>query len=234
MASTNAGPVAHDTTVTVPENTPTTFVLSASDPAGHALRWTILEQPEFGTLSGEAPTLVYTPNPGVAGDDDIVFQVDDGVGGTAKGTVTLSIVPPPEVPRITTSPGATAYWMHDPAVVIDGGITVTFHHSPTLDGATVAITAGRHGLNDVLVFAPTAGISGAYDENAAVLTLTGTASIADYQAAMRTVGYFNHATPPTTDPRTITFAAAGGSATRTVTVAAQENPNPPVTPAATG
>ena len=218
-------PVAQDSEVLVVVGTSVVVPLLASDPDGHALSWSIVEQPTLGTLSGDGGNRIYTSTSAEVGRDELVFEVDDGQGGTAKGTVALSIIPAVEAPTITTSPGAATYWMHDPPTVIDAGVTVTFARSPTLDGASVAITSGRFQLNDGLTFHQTGAIAGTYDENTGVLTLSGTAPVADYEAAMRTVRYFNHATPPTTDPRTITFGSGGGAGNRMLTVVASENPN---------
>lgn len=218
-------PVAQDSEVLVVVGTSVVVPLLASDPDGLPLSFTIVEQPSLGTLSGDGGNRIYTSTSNEVGRDELVFQVDDGRGGTAKATVALSLIPASEAPTITTSPGPVAYWMHDPATVIDAGVTVTFSLSPTLDSGSVAITSGRFQLNDELVFRQTGAIAGTYDENTGVLTLTGTAPVADYQEAMRSVRYFNHATPPTTDPRTITFGSAGAAAERTLTVAASENPN---------
>src|SRR5262249_9160668 len=81
---------------------------------------------------------------------------------------------------------------------------------------------------DVLGFVNQAVIKGSYNAATGVLTLTGTASFAAYQAALRSVTYRNTSHDPSTAPRTITFRVDDGLASnslsntvsRTVAVAA--------------
>ncbi len=90
--------------------------------------------------------------------------------------------------------GALAYTENDPATPIDPGLTVTDPDAgATITGATVAITANFAGAQDVLALAGVhPGIS-AGPQVGNTLTLTGTATPAAYQAALRDVTY---ATPP--------------------------------------
>src|SRR5699024_3191267 len=51
----------------------------------------VAEAPTHGTLQGTAPRLAYEPDAGIAGTDSFTFTVDDGHGGTATGTVTVTV-----------------------------------------------------------------------------------------------------------------------------------------------
>ena len=67
-----------------------------------------------------------------------------------------------------------------------------------------------------------------------MLTLTGTASVADYQTALRSVTYSDpNGTNPTTGPRTISFqvddGASSNNLSNVVSRTVQVNPNPPPT-----
>ena len=59
---------------------------------------------------------------------------------------------------------------------------------------------------------PQSGITGSFDTSTGVLTLTGTASPAAYQAVLRSVTYFNTSTNPSTKTRTVTFSVTDGAA----------------------
>src|SRR5690606_19423958 len=76
--------------------------------------------------------------------------------------------------------------------------------SANLSGAAVVIAANLH-TADVLHFTNQNGISGVYTAATGTLQLTGTASVADYQAALRSVAYSNADTGASTAPRTVTF-----------------------------
>ena len=69
------------------------------------------------------------------------------------------------------------------AVAVDAGLVVSDAESATLAGATVAISAGFL-AGDTLNFTNQNGIAGSYNASTGVLTLTGSASLANYQAAL--------------------------------------------------
>jgi Ca2+-binding RTX toxin-like protein len=75
-------------------------------------------------------------------------------------------------------------------VVAAPGLTVSDADSALLTGATVTIADARRG--DYLAFVNQNGITGVYDQTTGTLTLTGSATVADYEAALRSVE-FRHA-----------------------------------------
>ena len=87
-------------------------------------------------------------------------------------------------------------------------LTLADIDSTTLNGAKVIIASNFRRSEDQLVPASgtTAdGIAFSYDATKGVLTLTGTATIAQYEAALRSVRYNNTSERPDTTPRTITI-----------------------------
>jgi len=58
-----------------------------------------------------------------------------------------------------------------------------------IESATVTISNNFATGEDELVFTDQSGITGSFDPDTGVLTLTGSASVADYQAAVRSVAY---------------------------------------------
>ena len=99
-----------------------------------------------------------------------------------------------DAPNVTTSGGNLAYTENDPATAIDPGLTVTDPDAGAMiTGATVAITSNFAGAQDVLALGGiNPGIS-AGPQVGNTITLTGTATPAAYQAALRTS---RTATPP--------------------------------------
>src|SRR5205085_6288386 len=79
---------------------------------------------------------------------------------------------------------------------ITAGLTVASPDSSTISSATVTITGGFAGPQDVLGFVNQPIIKGNYNPATGVLTLTGTASLASYQAALRGVTYRNTSHDP--------------------------------------
>ena len=214
LTKKNVAPVANDSTVPVIEDTPTSVPLPASDADGDSLSFAITEDPEDGSLSGSGNARTYTPAEDFTGTDSFTYKVTDPSGASDTAVVTLNVSAIDDDALVTTSPGTLAVTENDAAAVIDDEVDITDIDTETLNEATVAITGGFAGVQDVLSFADTSAISGDYDDATGVLTLTGSASVAAYQAALRTVEYRNTSDAPSVAARTITFAAAGGSDTR--------------------
>ncbi|NPE30054.1 PGF-pre-PGF domain-containing protein [Methanococcoides sp. SA1] len=87
--------------------------------------------------------------------------------------------------------------------IVDPGITVTGESN--IPSAKVFIGDGYVSGEDRLVYTTTNGITGSFDSATAILTLSGSCSPSDYQAALRTVKYENTKEAPNTAPRNITF-----------------------------
>ncbi|MFN6049931.1 MAG: cell wall-binding protein, partial [Planctomycetia bacterium] len=117
-------------------------------------------------------------------------------------------------------------------VVVDAGITVTDPDSSTLASATVTISSGFQTGQDVLAFVNTnsttyGNIVGTYNSGTGLLILTSagaTATVAQWQAALRAVTYTNSMETPNTSTRTISFVVNDGTsnsntATKDVSVA---------------
>jgi VCBS repeat-containing protein len=67
------------------------IMLSADDADGDTLTYSIVAQPQHGTLSGAAPNLTYTPNANYSGEDFFTFQANDGALDSNLATVSISI-----------------------------------------------------------------------------------------------------------------------------------------------
>jgi large repetitive protein len=151
------------------------------------------------------------------------FVLSDGDGGTSLGsdaTITIALNTPPEL----TAGGASPTFTEDGApIVLDGALTVADANDTNLESATVRITAGFQTGQDVLGFVDTPSITGSFQPLTGILTLTGSATLADYQTALRSVTYQNTSQNPNTAARSVAFVANDGSAnsntiTTTVTV----------------
>ena len=120
---------------------------------------------------------------------------------------------PPQAPVVTTSGGSASYTENAAAVPVDPTLTLTDADSTQITGATVQLSAGYVPGQDSLGMSSQPGISWSWNGSTGTLTLTGSASVAAYQAALRTVTYFNGSEAPTTAPRTVSFSVTDGLTT---------------------
>ncbi|MBF0213173.1 MAG: DUF4347 domain-containing protein, partial [Magnetococcales bacterium] len=141
----------------------------------------------------------------------IAFTLTDGDGGSTAVTTSTTVSGVNDAP--TLSGGATLdYTENDAATAIDTTITLADVDDTQLEGATIAISANFQSGADALVFTNTANITGSWNAATGTLTLSGTDSVANYQAALRTVKYRNLSDAPTTTTRSITFHVNDGTA----------------------
>ncbi|PJJ58400.1 hypothetical protein CLV56_2651 [Mumia flava] len=86
----NVAPTADDLSVTTAENTAVDITLAGSDADGDDLTYSYT-QPLNGEVTGDGPNVTYTPAAGFDGQDGFTYTVDDGNGGTATGTVEITV-----------------------------------------------------------------------------------------------------------------------------------------------
>jgi hypothetical protein len=230
VAAVNDPPAPGDDAATTAEDAPVTIDVLANDrpgptdEAGQPLAVFVLTQPAHGSVTSNGATVTYTPAANYAGADAFTYTVTDGQS-LATATVAVTVTPVDDAPVVAATAGGTAYTENAAAVAVDPGLTVGDVDSPQLAGATATVAGNFAAGQDVLEFTPVGSITGTYDSATGVLTLTGSDTAANYQAALRTVAYRNTSDAPAPAPRAVAFTvtdgqATGTPATRTVTVAA--------------
>jgi hypothetical protein len=148
----------------------------------------------------------------------------DAGGFWTEKAFAITVTDVNDAPVVTTTVAALAYTENGGAVVVDGGLTVTDVDSTNLVSATITISVNYTTDQDVLSFTNQLGITGNWDADTGVLSLAGTAPVANYQTALRLVKYTNTSESPSTATRTVSFVVNAGPAsvpaTRDITVAA--------------
>jgi len=89
----NTYPVADDQQLTTPEDTDLPITLTADFTTPGPVVWTLVTLPANGTLTGEAPGLVYTPKANWYGTDTFTFSVNDGIVESNIATITIEVTP---------------------------------------------------------------------------------------------------------------------------------------------
>jgi hypothetical protein len=139
----------------------------------------------------------------------ISLVVNDGSLNSTSVTKTVNVVAVNDAPVVTLTGGSSSYTENAAPVAVNSGLTVSDVDSANLQSATVTITNLQAG--DELVFTNQLGITGAYNAGTGVLTLSGTATPANYQTALRTVSYRSTSDNPSTTARSISFVVSDGS-----------------------
>ncbi|HSH79244.1 MAG TPA: Ig-like domain-containing protein [Herpetosiphonaceae bacterium] len=103
----DALPVAFDQAVQTDEDGLGTVKLRAESGNGGALTYSILTNPQHGTLSGVAPDLTYTPAANYAGPDSFTFKVTEGTVDSNTATVTIDVRPVNDAPDAVNDVAST-------------------------------------------------------------------------------------------------------------------------------
>jgi cellulose biosynthesis protein BcsQ len=98
--SVNDPPIAEGGSVTTQEDTPVSIDLSGTDPEGHSLTYHVVSKPSYGSLDGTEPNLIYLPNNDFSGSDSFTFKVNDGEGDSSPATISISVKPVDDAPKI--------------------------------------------------------------------------------------------------------------------------------------
>ena len=110
--------------------------------------------------------------------------------------------------------GALSYTENQAATPITSTLTVSDADSANLVSGTASITSGFASGQDVLSMSasPPASITTNYNASTGVLTLSGSSSVANYQAALRSMTYVNTSDNPSVTTRTVSFKLNDGTA----------------------
>lgn len=90
--SGNAPPQANNQNLSTNEDISLPVTLTGSDPESQPLFFTILTQPQHGSLSGTAPTITYHPNANYFGSDSFTFKVNDGQIDSNIATISIDVL----------------------------------------------------------------------------------------------------------------------------------------------
>lgn len=139
------------------------------------------------------------------------FVVSDG-SATNPNSNTLATTINVRVVQLSGIETANLSYTERTQVPVSTTIQVTDPFNTNLQSATIKITGNYVRYQDFLLFTNTAKITGSFDGVTGTLTLTGTDTVANYTAALRTVKYYDLHPNPSLAIRTVEFSVkdAGG------------------------
>ena len=148
----------------------------------------------------------------VTSNHTVTITATDSRGGVK--TVSFNVTDQSNVPpSLTAGGGAPAVAASGGSgVVVDPNIVVDDPDGPNLTTASVSIGSNFTAAEDRLLFTNQNGITGSYNTSSGILTLSGSATASQYQAALRSVRYQNiNAGTPNQAARAISFSIAPGT-----------------------
>ncbi|MCH9664028.1 MAG: hypothetical protein K0U66_10310, partial [Gammaproteobacteria bacterium] len=156
-----------------------------------------------------------TDNP-TTGSRTVRYVLTDGDGGTsANYDTTVTFAATNDAPQLTIS-GVPLEFTEQSPVGIDINIVAADVDSTNLSGATLAISGNYETGVDVLVFTDMLGITGSWNSGTGTLTLSGSATVADYQTALRSIVFQNPSDDPDLAQRTIDVTVTDGTDTSNI------------------
>ena len=154
----------------------------------------------------------------------IRVRASDGTLGYEEAfTITVTNINDAPV-LANVEPSALSYTEGAGILPVTSTITVTDADNVNLTSATIQITSGLTLTEDFLRYTAQDGITGSYTAATGTYSLSGTATKAQYQAALRRIGYENtNILNPSTVTRVVSFTVSDGSlpsnvVTRSITV----------------
>jgi hypothetical protein len=154
---------------------------------------------------------------------NVTVSVNDGVVDSAIATTTISVSAVNDSPTLDLNGSAdgtgyaTTFTEGGSAVaIVDTDVAISDVDNGTIDSATITLT-NKQTADELAVAALPAGIAFSIVENAGniVVTLTGTATQADYQTALQAVTFDNSSENPDNTSRIITVVVNDGAANST-------------------
>ncbi len=161
--------------------------------------------------AAQIATLIYTPDLNANGSARTTFdfKVNDTQSGTVVATMSVNVTAVNDAPVLATIETLPLPYAPSAApTVITSALTLADVDNTNFTGATVQITGG-YLSGDLLSFTNTASITGVWNE-AGTLTLSGNDTLANYEAALRSVTYSSITKSPAA--RIVSFRLNDGQA----------------------
>ena len=179
----------------------TAGMLTFTGSASPSVYQTLLRSVTYVNSSDNPTTAARTVN----------FKVNDGTSDSNTFSRGIAVTAVNNAPVLGGIEGtAVAYNQNSGGLAVTAAVTVDDVDSANLASATVSISSGYVNGQDTLTFTNTAAITGSFNTSTGVLTLTGSTTPANYQAALRAVQFTN--TTGSATSKTITFQADDGAA----------------------
>ncbi len=202
VTAVNEAPTSDAVTVTVNEDgsvtvTQAMLLATAQDADGDTmtaknLTVTGADGTTYALTDNGNGTWTFDPGDNVESDFSFTFDIEDGTGESTPVNGTFDVQPVNDAPVIDGSGTTATYEEGDGALAILNGMSISDVDSDNLSTATITLSGTEAG--DVL---DTSGVSGLFVDTSTnasgdiVVTLSGTASVAEYESAIKSITFSN-------------------------------------------
>ncbi|MBC7980838.1 MAG: tandem-95 repeat protein [Armatimonadetes bacterium] len=157
LPGVNQTPIATPSILTTTEDTSLNIALQGTDGDGDSLDFSVVSAPTKGTLSGTAPTMVYTPSANSNGIDSFTFRVNDGTVNSAPAAVSITVSAVNDTPLATSMSVTT---IEDNPLPITVGGTDLDANTLTFAIAVAPAHGTLTGSPPNLIYSPAANFAG--------------------------------------------------------------------------
>ena len=204
--------------------TPASLLANDSDPEGDAMTIVSVQDAVNGTVAfNGAGDIVFVSDPDYFGTASFTYTVEDGLGGSTVQGVNLVVNSINDATTITldTTSGdgnyATGYIENGPGLpVVSPTITLQDVDHTTLESATVVLNNGQigdmleHGTLPGGIVASVSPAGALTAPGPITITLSNTASLADYRSALQLVTYRSDSDAPSVVDRDLSIFVNDG------------------------
>ena len=177
-------------------------ILAFTGPGSLSTYQNLLQSVTYTTTSLNPPSVTRIAN----------FQVFLGVHQSNIAARSITFTTQNGVPFLSNiESNPLSYSASGPALNVTNSLIVYNPSTATISGAVIQITNNYSIGKDVLTFINTANITGTYFAATGRLVLTGTDTVANYQAALRSIKFSYTGKLPSTATRTISFQVTDGA-----------------------
>ena len=208
---------------TVANNSGGTLILTFNNQATNPLINSVLQQIAYSRANISVTENVQID--WVFDDGGNSVQTQGGAALQATGSTKVNITVQNTAPVLATiEAGDLAYNENNSTVTISNTLVLSDIDDAELVSAVIQINNHYVEGEDLLGFTNQNGINGSFDSINGTITLTGTATVAEYQIAIRSITYSNSSESPSMNTRTVSFTVNDGALdsntqTRNITVA---------------
>ena len=218
-------PDANDTlTVTLSLDNPATGTLTALSGNGESYNsasgvWTVTGSQS--TVNAALANVSFLPQTNNDANSTISISIRDHLGNGPDGSIALVAAGVNDAAVLTElGSGTLSFTEGAAAISIGSAISISDVDSTHIQTASVRIVSNYQVGQDELLFSNTASLTGNWNQATGTLTISGNATIAEYENALRSVSFINHSDAPNLTDRTIRYrvvdADAGASQSNTI------------------